>query len=147
MSNRIFTAEQVDELRKNPNVSSCSDRSMTYAVAFKVLAVTLCEQGSMASEIFRGAGFDLSVVGKDQPQRCLGRWRKLFRTKGEDGLSEQRGKNNRGGRPRIRGVTEGDRIQKLEAEVAYLKLENAFLAKLRAKRAESNSGRGRNIPS
>jgi len=120
---------------------------MTYTKDFKLLAIKLYEQGLASSEIFRDAGFDTDVIGKYQPKECLKRWLRVFRAKGENGLSGQRGKTGRGGRPRTKGVTEADRIKRLEAEIAYLKLENDFLAKLRAKRAESNSGLSKNIPS
>ena len=118
---------------------------MTYTKDFKLLAIKLYEQGLASSEIFRDAGFDPNLIGKDQPKECLKRWLKVFRAKGENGLSGQRGKTG-GGRPRTKGITEADKIEMLEAEIAYLKLENDFLAKLRAKRAESNSGRRKNIP-
>jgi hypothetical protein len=49
---------------------------------------------------------------------------------------ETRGGHNGGGRFKTKGLTETEKIKKLEAEVAYLKAENDFLAKLRAKRAE-----------
>jgi transposase-like protein len=144
MSKRIFTKEQIEEILSNTNVASCSDKSITYTQVFKLAAAKLYEQGLTPSEIFRKAELDLDLVGKDQPQQCLRRWLKLVRTRGADGLVEQRGKNGRGGRPKTRGITEADKIKRLEAEVAYLKAENDFLAKLRAKRAESNSGRSKN---
>ena len=147
MSRSIFTREQIDEMLRNTNVSYCSERSITYTKDFKLHAINLYNQGLTSSEIFRRAGFDLDLVGRRQPKECLSRWLKLFRTKGKDGLSDQRGKMGRGGRPRTKGVTDGDRIQRLEAEVAYLKAENDFLAKLRARRAESNSGRNKNTSS
>jgi transposase-like protein len=145
MSKRIFTKEQINGLLKNKHVSYCSNRSITYTKDFKLLAIRLYEQGHTSSEIFRDAGFDLSLIGRKQPKWCLSRWLELFRAKGEGGLSDQRGKTGRSGRPKTRGITEADKIKRLEAEVAYLKLENDFLAKLRAKRAESNSGRRKNI--
>ena len=134
---------------KNKHVLDCSERSMTFTKDFKLLAIRLYEQGTTSAEIFRDAGFALDLVGKKQPKACLKRWLRAFHTKGEDGLSDQRGKikSGRRGRPRTKGVTEADKIKRLEAEIAYLKLENDFLAKLRAKRAESNSGRRKNIPS
>lgn len=147
MSKRIFTKEQIDEMLRNANVSCCSEKSITYTEDFKLLAIKLYEQGLPSSEIFRKAGFDLDVIGRRQPKECLARWLKLFRAKGPDGLSDRRGKTGRSGRPRTKGATEADKIKRLEAEVAYLKAENDFLAKLRAKRAESNSGRSKNIPS
>jgi len=147
MSKRTFTKEQIDKMLRNTNVSYCSGRSITYAKDFKLLTIKLYEQGLTPYEIFRKAGFDLDVVGRHQPKECLRRWLKLFRAKGEDGLSDQRGKTGRSGRPKTKGVTETDKIKRLEAEVAYLKAENNFLAKLRARRAESNSGRSKNISS
>jgi transposase-like protein len=147
MSKRIFTQEQIDEMLKNANISYCSDRSITYTKRFKLLAVELYEQGLTSSEIFRKEGFDLDVVGKHQPKECLSRWLKLFRAKGINGLSDQRGKTGQSGRPKTKGVTEADKIKRLEVQVAYLKAENDFLAKLRAKRAESNSGRSKNTRS
>lgn len=147
MSRRILTKEQIAEMLKNTNVSYCSNRSITYTKDFKLLAIKLYEQGLTSSDIFRKAGFDLDVIGRHQPKECLSRWLERFRAKGMDGLSDQRGKTGRGGRPKTKGVTEGDKIKRLEAEVAYLKAENDFLAKLRAKRAESNSGRSKNTPS
>lgn len=147
MSRRTFTEEQIDELLKNTNVSYCSERSITYTKDFKLLAVRLYEQGLTSSEIFKQAGFNVDVVGRHQPKECLYRWLELFRAKGADGLSDYRGKTGRSGRPRTKGITEADKIKRLEAEVAYLKAENDFLAKLRARRAESNSGRSKNTPS
>ena len=49
-------------------------------------------------------------------------------------MVENRGKGRGGGRPKTKGITPEDRIKRLEAENAYLKAENDFLAKLRAKR-------------
>lgn len=53
-------------------------------------------------------------------------------------LTETRGRatGSRRGRPKVRGVTDGEKIERLEATVAYLRAENDFLAKLRAKRRE-----------
>jgi transposase-like protein len=147
MSKRIFTEEQINGLLKNTHISRCSERSITFTKDFKLLAIKLYEQGLASSDIFRDAGFDLNLIGRQQPKECLKRWLRVFRTKDEDGLSEHRGKLKRGGRPKTKGITEADKIMRLEAEIAYLKLENDFLAKLRAKRAESNSGRRKNIPS
>jgi len=59
----------------------------------------------------------------------------LFKAKGIEGLRvNARGRLARG-RPKTRG-SDADKIKWLEAKVAYLKAENAFLAKLRAARAE-----------
>jgi hypothetical protein len=132
--NNKFSQEQAVELLNNVNVSKCSEKAITYAKDFKVRAVKqYLEEGKAAKEIFRLAGFDLDTIGKDTPKDCLGDWCKIFRTKGAIGLqTENRGKG--GGRPKAKEMTEKKRIEYLEAEVAYLKAENDFLIKLRAKR-------------
>ena len=135
MSKRIFTREQIQELLSNENVVRVG-KTIAYSKDFKIKAVRLYnEQGLTSSEIFRQAGFDLNVIGKQKPKDCLGDWNKAYRLKGEAGLKiETRGRG--GGRPKTKNLTDGEKIKWLEAENAYLKAENDFLAKLRAKRAE-----------
>lgn len=122
MSKRIFTNEQVEQIQRNSNVSACSHKSITYSEDFKLKALAQYKEGLTSREIFTLAGFDVEMIGKKTPKGCLRRWR--------------RSTGKRGGRPKTRGVTEEDKIKRLEAQVAYLKAENSFLAHLRAKRAE-----------
>jgi len=134
MSKRSFTREQIEELLKNENVGRCS-RAIVYSKEFKIKAVKLYEQGLTSKEIFRQANFDLEVIGKQKPKSLMRDWNRIYRAKGEKGLVEEtRGRD--GGRPKNRFATDAERIKYLEAENAYLKAENDFLAKLRAKRAE-----------
>lgn len=136
MSKRKFTTEQMADLRKNSNVAKYSDKAITYNKNFKVRAVRqYVEDGLAAKEIFRAAGFDLEAIGKDTPKMCLRDWRRIFKMKGSPGLMiETRGRS--GGRPKTKRLTDAKKIEYLEAKVAYLRAENDFLAKLRAKRAE-----------
>lgn len=138
MNKRIFTKEQREQLLKNENVTQCSETSISYSKEFKVKAVTLYhEQGLSPSEIFTHAGFDLHVIGKKKPKGRMEYWNKVYRLKGVEGLKkENRGRGTGGGRPKTKNVTDADTIQRLEATVAYLKAENDFLARLRAKRRE-----------
>lgn len=135
MSKRIFTKEQTAELARNENVAEHSERSITYSNDFKVKAVRLYRQGLTSREIFKQAGFDLHTIGIDQPRQCLKRWNKIWKKKGESGLKiETRGRLGRPKKPN--NLSDSDKIKRLEAEIAYLKAENDFLAKLRAGRAE-----------
>jgi len=135
MSKRIFTREQVEDLMNNPNISKCSDKAISYSKDFKIRAIKLYREGLTSKEIFKQAGFDLNVIGKDKPKWLMHAWNKTYKSKGEEGLkTEARGRD--GGRPRKKYSTDTERIKWLEAENAYLKAENDFLAKLRAKRAE-----------
>jgi len=135
MSKRNFSDEEMKDLLSNGNVVRCSTKAITYAKDFKIRAVKQYdEEGKTASQIFKEAGFELNVIGKDKPSDCLRDWRRIFKLKGVAGFTEVRGKN--GGRPKTAGLTDANKIKYLEAKVAYLKAENDFLAKLRAKRAE-----------
>lgn len=136
MSKRKFREDQINDLLDNKNVTKCSDKAITYSTEFKVRAVQqYLVEGVSAKEIFREAGFDLLIIGTDTAKRRLSDWRRIYKVKGSDGLvRETRGRL--GGRPKLKGLTETEKIARLEAEVAYLKAENHFLARLRAKRAE-----------
>lgn len=135
MSKRIFTTEQIKTLLKNPCIDKCTTKSITYNPDFKASAVRQHkEQYATVKEVFVRAGFDLEVIGLETPKKCLERWCKIYRTKGIERLTQER--RGSSGRPRKRKLSDADRIKRLEAENAYLKAENDFLAKLRAKRAE-----------
>ena len=125
-------------LRNNGNVDKCSNKAITYNKEFKIRAIKQYnEEGKTANQIFREAGFDLNVIGKHIPKDCLKRWRRIFKMKGGDGLqAEMRGKTKGGRKLKVKWSSEKDRIKWLETKIAYLKAENDFLAKLRAKRAE-----------
>ncbi len=134
MSKRKFTIDQMAELLKNKNVAKCSDKSITYSKEFKIQAVKqYYEDGYSPGMIFAEAGFDWRIIGSDNPKACLQRWRTIHNTRGIDRLSvETRGKHHRGGRPKIKVMADAERIKRMEVEIAYLKAENDFLAKLRA---------------
>lgn len=134
MSKRIFSQEQIDELSKNKNVLRCSDKSITYHYDFKVAAIKQYQnEGLSATQIFKQAGFNMDTIGRDAPVDNLKRWRKVFNAKGINGLStEARGRG--GGRSKANWSNDKEKLKYLEVQVAYLKAENAFLAKLRKKR-------------
>ncbi len=135
MSKRIFDTDQINILLANKNILRCSTKSITYTTAFKVCAIKQYNNGLTATEVFTQAGLDPHFIGKRQPRECMRRWRKIVKEKGNKGLCEIRGSNSRG-RQKKPELSESDRVKRLEAEVIYLRAENDFLAKLRAKRAE-----------
>lgn len=134
MSKRIFNEEQIKELLQNQNVERCSEKSITYRKDFKITSVKEYHKGLPPNAIFRQAMFDLSMIGRETPKRCLRSWRKVFEQKGIGELSiETRGRGQGGGRPKTNWTDEKEKIRYLETENAYLKEENHFLAKLRKK--------------
>lgn len=135
MSKIIFTKNDIEELSKNENIAKCSEGSITYGQVFKIEAVKLYEQGLTPGGIFKQAEINLSMIGRKKPKDCLRRWNKIYRKSGEKGLIiENRGRNSTGRPKKLRDKSDTDKIKRLEAEVAYLRAENAFLIKLRAKK-------------
>jgi hypothetical protein len=133
MSKRMFSKHEIKALSSNTNVAKTSKLSITFKDAFKRHSVALHASGIPPQEIFRQAGFDLSVIGSETPRNSLKRWNKLVRAKGINSLADARGKN-RGRPPNPVFKSNKEKLKYLEAQVAYLKAENAFLAKLRKQR-------------
>lgn len=135
MSKKIFTQEQIKELLQNPNVANCSEKLILYHKNFKVSAIEKYHQGMPPSWIFKEAGFSLAVIGRSAPKWCVSRWLKTFRKKGKAGLREdgRKGSYPRGRPKGIKHLPDKEKIRYLEAQIAYLKAENSFLANLRKK--------------
>jgi hypothetical protein len=131
----IFSNEEIDKLRGNPCVLSCTDRTIIYTYEFKKKSLELHRDGVSAKEIWRRAGFDISKWNKDYCKDAIKDWKQIVRKRGIEGLAKLHG-GNMGGRPKIKGVTDADKIKRLELQVKYLKAENDFLAKLRARKSE-----------
>lgn len=130
MSKNIYNEFQIKELEKNPNVLSASERSISYSPEFKLKAVMDYKEGKIPSQIFIEQGFDLDMIGKEQPKRCLKRWRDSFERFGEEGfLTERRGKGSTG-RPSSKELSAEEKLRKAEARIKFLEAENDFLKKL-----------------
>lgn len=142
----IFSSEQIARLRKNPCVWSVSERSISYTYEFKKRALDLYFQGINPDEIWKQAGFDIGIWKKDYCRYTLKDWRRMVKRGGLESLTRRSGVQADGGYRRAVSP-EADRVRRLELKVQYLEKENDFLAKLRAKRAESNSGRVKNTNS
>jgi len=138
---RHFTSFEIKELEQNPNVLRVSDRSITYHPEFKIRAVEANQQGFSPTQIFLGHGFDLSVVGKRQPVRCLSRWHQTYAQYGQSGLErDQRGKGSTG-LPTSKTLNSDERLRKAEARIKYLEAEYDFLKKLEMKERQAKQNR------
>lgn len=138
-----FSESEIAELKKNPCVFDCTAKTVYYTVEFKRRALALQKEGVATKEIWRRSGFDVSKWKKYYFRLTLRDWKRAVQKSGLEGLA------NRGGTPHDRGPThtERDTLKRLTLQVKYLEAENAFLAQLRAKRAESNSGLRKNTGS
>ena len=136
----IFSGDEIAELKRNPCVFNCTAKSVHYTYEFKRRALDMYAQGVGPKEIWRRAGFDVAKWNKNYFVLTLRDWKRIVARDGEEGL------NKLGGLQYDRGPknTDKDKLKRLELQVKYLQAENDFLAKLRAKRAERNSGRTKN---
>jgi len=127
-----FSLEVVAELKKHPCVYDCTAKSVYYTHEFKQRALDLQASGIHPKEIWRQAGFNIGLWKKEYFSSTLRDWKKIVKRDGAEGL------NKTGGLPYDKGPkrTRDDELKRLRLEVAYLKEENRFLAKLRAKKAE-----------
>lgn len=142
----IFTKEEIAEFKRHPCVFYVSERSVSYTAEFKKRALDLHAQGISAPEIWKGAGFNPERWKKNYTYSTIKDWKRIVEKRGIEGLSSLGGIQYDRGRPNKKESIkiESDKLKRLELQVRYLQAENAFLAKLRAKRAESNSGRVKN---
>lgn len=141
-----YSKEQIAQLEKNPCVFSCAQKSIHYTYEFKKRALDLYAQGVKPKEIWSQAGFDISIWKKRYCGDTIKDWKRMVKRRGLEGLTRPSGVQADVGYKRAKSP-ESDRVRRLELQVRYLEAENAFLAKLRAKRAESNSGLVKNTNS
>lgn len=145
----IYTEKQITNLKKNPCVFDCTEKTIHYTSEFKKRALDLYMQGIKAKEIWKQAGFDVRIWKRDYFTLTLKDWRRIVKKCGVEGLSRlgglmyDRGTSNNREEIKINA----NELKRLELEIKYLKAENAFLAKLRAKRAELNSRPAKNTTS
>jgi len=136
----IYSSEQIVQLQQNPCVWHVSERTISYTYEFKKRALDLYVRGIKPNEIWVQAGFDIGIWKKDYCRYTIKDWKKMVRKGGLESLTKPSGVQSDGGYRKAM-LPEEDRLRRLELQVKYLEAENSFLAKLRAKRAESNSGR------
>lgn len=138
----IFTKEQIAELRQHPCIFGVSKRLVSYTYEFKKRALELHAEGISPNEIWRRAGFDVKIWKQGYCGWTIKDWRRMVQNGGLQRLV------NLGGVQSDRGTKDDkDKMKRLELQVKYLEAENDFLAKLRAKRAERNSGHVRSMKS
>lgn len=129
---RPFSPEQIQSLLANENVTKCSPYSISYSAQFKQLAVSSYQDGMPPPEIFIRAGFDVHLLGRNRARDCVRRWAKRSNAAL---CTDRHGAKPADPQP-SRPMADREKLKYLEAKIDYLEAENAFLAQLRAERAE-----------
>ncbi|RKQ11301.1 IS3 family transposase, partial [Ureibacillus endophyticus] len=117
---------QIEQLQKNPHVLKVSERTITYADAFKSKFIDEYLAGKTPRRIFEEYGFDIEVIGMKRVEQASSRWRKAYEKNGLIGLTDTRKTSS--GRPIKRELTMAEvlgrqaaRIELLEGQVEMLK--------------------------
>lgn len=137
MQKRKFTEEQRIELQKNPNVKKVTSVGVLYGETFKKEALELYEKGITPIDIFIQAGFNIEIIGKENPSKILSKWRCGI------GYRPNQINNELSNKHHIKLNTDkctysDKEIKKILARNSYLEAENDFLKKLKA--LEDNFG-------
>lgn len=128
MTQKIFTSQQLAQLKLNPYVKNVSAKAITYTEEFKGFFIDEYHKGKMPSEIFQEAGFDLEALGPIRIQKASRRWRSAYQEHGLVGLEDAR--KHTSGRPLERELSPEEKYARLEAKLNLVEAENELLKKL-----------------
>lgn len=132
MSKKLFTEKEIKILSKNKNVLKVSSKSIVYALEFKEKFIEEYSKGKLPRIIFEENGFDIEIIGIKRVEQSAQRWKKSYNKEGLLGLKDSR--EHSSGRPKSRELTDVEKMEKLEAKIKFLEIENEFLKKLKKMR-------------
>lgn len=130
MSKQLFSAEQIEQLQKNPYVLKVSERTITYADAFKSQFIDEYLAGKTPRQIFEKYEFDIDVLGMKRVEQASSRWRKAYEKNGLIGLTDTRKMSS--GRPLKRELTMAEILERQAARIELLEGQVEMLKKLEA---------------
>lgn len=132
MSKKLFTEKEIKILSKNKNILKISSKSIVYAVKFKEKFIEEYSKGKLPRRIFQENGFDIEILGIKRVEQSAQRWKRAYNKDGLLGLKDSR--EHSSGRPKNRELTDAEKMEKLEAKIRLLEIENEFLKKLKKMR-------------
>ena len=73
-----FTQEEIEILKRNPNVVKVTENSVVYTNKFKEHFIEEYALGKKPTTIFVEAGFDAGILGSKRIERACARWREAY---------------------------------------------------------------------
>lgn len=122
MSNRIFTLEEQEILRSNPNIKSCTSKHISFTPDFKLHVVKEYKSGKQPREIFLESNLPIKIIGLNSFSRSIERWRDILNNNDSSVFN-----NERRGRKKEAKVQEDYKELPLEQQVVFLETKIAFL--------------------
>ena len=129
-----FTAKDIALLRNNPNVQSISPSTIRFTPEFKQLFYEAHTFGRTTQEIFRSAGIDPEILGKERIEGFRYSVMKSHRKDGEDSVPVV---DESMPEEESAEASAEQKIRQLEHELAYVKQEVEFLKKLQLANMEA----------
>lgn len=135
MSNKSYTSSQIQELLAHPGVLSCSEKYLSFTVAFKQQALDLSMREFVSPrKVFEHFWLPLFITETSLPKDALKDWKKRLKNKWIDGLMNQKKWRPKVEKPPwwVSWTSSFDEIEYLRAKVAYLEEENKAFRLIRA---------------
>jgi len=88
MSKRIFSSQEIEELKKNKYVKKVSSKSITYSNEFKKIFIIESNSILIPRVIFEKYGFNTNLMGVKRIQTAANRWKEKYKKYGFIGLSD-----------------------------------------------------------
>ena len=89
MARGILSSAEMDVLKKNPYVEDVNRQRILYTYEFKCFFMEQYLAGKRPVDIFRQAGFDVSMLGEKRIERATARWRAMYAANGMEALRGQ----------------------------------------------------------
>ena len=89
MARGMLSSAEMDVLKKNPYVEDVNWLRILYTYEFKCFFMEQYLAGKRPVDIFRQAGFDVSMLGEKRIERATARWRAMYAANGMEALRGQ----------------------------------------------------------
>ncbi|WP_405732880.1 HTH domain-containing protein [Anaerovibrio slackiae] len=89
MARGMLSSAEMDVLKKNPYVEDVNRQRILYTYEFKCFFMEQYLAGKRPVDIFRQAGFDVSMLGEKRIERATARWRAMYAANGMEALRWQ----------------------------------------------------------
>ena len=89
MARGMLSSAEMEILQKNPYVEDVNRQRILYTYEFKCFFMEQYLAGKRPVDIFRQAGFDVSMLGEKRIERATARWRAMYAANGMEALRGQ----------------------------------------------------------
>ena len=86
MARGMLSSKEMEILQKNPYVEDVNRQRILYTYEFKRFFMEQYLAGKRPVDIFRQAGFDVSMLGEKRIERATARWRSMYAANGMEAL-------------------------------------------------------------